>query len=134
MANTILAFDIGLKRTGVASGQTLTKTASPAGQIDVSGGKHDWHRLDQLIAEWHPNTVVIGNPNSDDPHLQKAINRFKSHIQQQHKLPITEIDETLTSVAANQYLADRGLNERRKTELRDQIAACLILETFFNTN
>ena len=128
-----LAFDVGLKRTGVASGQLLTGTATPCGSISVSNGRLDWAALDKMIHDWQPEGIVIGDPGTSDPHLKKVINRFKSHIQQNHKLPITDIDERLTSNAANQSLADRGLSEAKKTELRDQIAACLILETFFNS-
>lgn len=129
---TVLAFDIGLKRTGVASGQSITKTAQAAGQILVSRGRHDWQDLDKLIEQWKPGLIVIGQTNSDDPALAKAINRFKSHIQQQHKIPIQEIDERLTSSAANAELANARLSQQRKTKLRDQIASCLILESYFN--
>lgn len=137
-AQTVLCFDIGLKRTGVASGHSLTKTANPAGQLTVSNGRFDWPSVDKLIAEWAPNLIVIGDPFSDnsgvsDPALKKVINRFKSHIQQNHKLPIVETDERLSSSAANAELHDRGLSDAKKTVLRDQIAACLILETYFNS-
>lgn len=133
MAEIVLAFDIGLKRTGVASGQRLLKTAHPAGQITVIRGRHDWPGVDNLIEQWQPDLIVIGDPKSSDPHLNKAINRFKSHIQRFHKLPIISVDERLSSVAANQELADRGLSLQRKTEMRDQLAASLILETYFNS-
>lgn len=129
----VLALDVGLKRTGVASGQTLTQTANPCDVIAVKNGRLDWQHLDRLIVEWQPNAIIIGDPSSSDPHLNKAINRIKSHIQQNHKLPIFEIDERLTSSAANEALNDQGLSEKRKTEMRDQIAACLILETYFRS-
>jgi len=129
---TILAFDIGLKRTGVASGQTLTNSAQPAGQLQANNGQLDWQALDKLLDEWQPNLIVVGDPKTTDPRLNKLINRFKSHIQQQHKIPIIDIDETLTSSAANQELQHSGLKTDKKTELRDQIAACLILESYFN--
>lgn len=132
-AETFLAFDIGLKRTGAASGVILTKRATPAGAIVVSNGRHDWVEVDTLVEEWQPDAIIVGNPNSTDPHLNKAINRFKSHIHRWHKLPIIDVDETLSSVAANEHLHSRGLSQQRKTELRDQIAACLILETYFNS-
>ncbi len=132
-ASLFLAFDIGLKRTGAASGVSVTKRATPAGAIVVTNGRHDWAGVDALIKEWQPDVIVVGNPNSDDPHLNKAINRFKSHIQRWHKLPIIDIDERLTSSAANQTLSQQGLSQKRKTELRDQVAACLILETYFNS-
>ena len=130
---TILAFDVGLKRTGVASGQTQTKTAQVAGLLHVKNGQFDWLEVDKIILKWEPNRIVIGDPKTDDPHLNKAINRLKSHIQQQHKLPIIDVDETLSSVAANNELAKSDLNVERKTKLRDQLAACLILETYFSS-
>jgi len=133
VANTLLAFDIGLKRTGVASGNSFNNTANPAGQITVVRGRHDWPAVDNLIERWLPDYIVIGDPGSQDPHLNKAINRFKSHIQRHHKLPIIDVNERLTSDAANQALRERGLSVSRKTEMRDQVAACLILETYFNS-
>ncbi len=132
-AETFLAFDVGLKRTGAASGSLFTKSAAPAGMIVVNNGRHDWAGVDALIEEWQPDAIVIGDPQSSDPHLNKAINRFKSHIHRWHKRPIIDVDERLTSSAANESLAERGLSEQRKTELRDQVAAALILETYLNS-
>ena len=80
--STFLGFDIGLKRTGVASGHTLTKTANPAGQLIVTNGRFDWLQVDKLINQWQPSALVIGDPKTEDPALKKVINRFKSHIQQ----------------------------------------------------
>lgn len=131
--SVLLAFDIGRKRTGVASGHSVTQRANPAGQLLVNNGRFDWPALDKLIQEWQPDALVIGNPNTSDPALNKVINRFKSHIQQQHKLPIIEIDERLSSAAANTELAGQNLRLHKKTQLRDQIAACLILESYFNS-
>jgi len=137
---TVLAFDIGLKRTGVASGQTLTKSANTVDQLKVTKGRFDWPKLDNLIDEWQPQIIVIGDPQTDDADLNKVINRFKSHIQQQHKIPIIEINEALSSVAANAELSNprlhdekRRMTSERKTALRDQVAACLILESYFNS-
>lgn len=129
-----MAFDVGLRRTGVAVGQSLLQSAKPAGQINVERGRHDWLKVDQLIAKWAPQRIVIGNPNSHDPALKKCINRLKSHIQQQHKIAIFEIDETLTSSAANTEMADQSLSLEQKIALRDQIAACIILESYFAAN
>jgi len=137
MSNTphsvLLGFDIGLKRTGVASGHTLTKAANPAGQLIVKNGRFDWPQVDKLIKHWEPTEIIIGDPKTNDPALKKVINRFKSHIQQNHKLPIHEIDETLTSSSANTEISQQGLSLDKKVELRDQVAACLILESYFNS-
>jgi putative Holliday junction resolvase len=132
-AETFIAFDIGLKRTGAASGSLFTKSATPAGAIVVNSGRHDWAGVDALIDEWRPDAIILGDPQSSDPHINKAINRFKSHIHRWHKLPIIDVDEPLTSSAANKSLEQRGLSQQRKTELRDQVAAALILETYFNS-
>ncbi|NND00029.1 MAG: Holliday junction resolvase RuvX [Gammaproteobacteria bacterium] len=129
----LLAFDVGRRRTGVASGQTRTMTSQPAGQLLVRNGRFDWLEVDKLIAGWTPDKIVIGDPGSSDPHLRKVINRLKSYIRQQHKLPIVDIDETLTSSAANSELEGLGLSLGRKTKLRDQFAACLILQGYFST-
>jgi len=137
--SALLGFDIGLKRTGVASGHTLTKTANPAGQLIVNNGRFDWPQVDKIIRQWEPSAIVIGDPKTTDPALKKVINRFKSHIQQNHKLPIFEMDERLSSAAANAEISEQGLSHERKIslerkiELRDQVAACLILESYFNT-
>ena len=132
-AETFLALDIGLKRTGAATGSLFTKTASPAGTLVVNNGRHDWAGLDALVEQWAPDAIVIGNPQSSDPHLNKAINRVKSHIHRWHKLPIIDVDERLTSSAANESLSQRNISQQRKTELRDQVAAAIILETYFNS-
>jgi RNase H-fold protein (predicted Holliday junction resolvase) len=75
---------------------------------------------------------VIGDPGCKDPHLNKSINRLISHIQKNHKLPIVRVDESLTSVAANNELQEFDLSLDKKVAMRDQIAACIILETHLN--
>jgi putative Holliday junction resolvase len=130
---TVLAFDVGLKRTGVASGQTHTRSANPAAQIPVSNGRMDWVLIDKLLTDWAPSKIVIGDPQSDDTHLNKVINRLKSHIQQNYKIPIVMINETLTTNSANAELAGSDMSSSRKKKLRDQIAACLILESYFSS-
>ena len=135
---TLLAFDVGLKRTGVASGQSLTNSAQPAGQLKVLNGQFDWVKVDQLIERWQPDKIVIGDPKTDNPHLTKVINRLKSHVQQQHKIPIIDIDETLSSDAANAELdelsrtASKKLTTQKRIDLRDQLAACLLLQSYFS--
>ena len=127
----VLAFDVGLKRTGIASGQTLTRTATPAGRLAVKNGQFEWTEVDRLISRWEPDRIAIGDPKTADPHLKKVINRLKSHIQQHHKLPIVDVDETLTSALVSSDLAHSGLGIADKTAIRDQLAACLILEGYF---
>ena len=135
---TLLAFDVGLKRTGVACGQSLLASARPAGQLQVVNGQFDWHQVDHLIERWQPDKIIVGDPKTDNPHLSKVINRLKSHVQKRHKIPIIDIDETLTSDAANAELDDfsrsasKKLTTKKKIDLRDQLAACLLLQSYFS--
>lgn len=128
---TMLALDIGTQRTGVAIGQTRTQSTSPLCTLDTPYGRLDASRFARLIDEWQPDAVVIGDPNTSSDALNKAINRIKNHIQQHHKLPIFTVDETLTSAAANSQLSSMSINGKRRPELRDQLAACLILQSYF---
>lgn len=129
-----LALDVGLKRTGVASGQTLTKSAQPAGQI-VNNNRQDFFiQLDTLINKWQPEAVIIGQPHSNDSQLNKMIRRIRHHLQAQHKLEVHLFNETLSTEAANTSLDNSNIRRSQKTVQRDQIAACLILQSYFNSH
>lgn len=131
---TLLAFDVGTQRTGVAVGQTLTKTAEPAGQLTVKQGQFDWEQVQKLLDEWQPQICVIGDPKTADPHLNKVINRLR-HFLQTQRVKIISVDERLSSEQSNQRLnlATNKLSQQKKTLLRDQIAACIILERYFDS-
>lgn len=131
---TVLAFDVGTKRTGVAVGQTLTKTTEPAGQLTVKQGQLDWDQVQKLIDEWQPQICVIGDPKTVDPHLNKVINRLRHFLQTQN-IKVMSIDESLSSEQSNQRMSliTNKLTQKKKTLLRDQIAACIILERYFDS-
>ena len=101
-------------------------------------GQFDWTEVDRLIERWQPDRIIIGDPKTDNPHLTKVINRLKSHVQQQHKIPLIDIDETLSSDAANAQLdelsrtASKKLTTQKRIELRDQLAACVLLQSYFS--
>lgn len=133
MPDTFLAFDIGLSRTGVAKGSSFNNSASPVTSLQVSKGRHNWAEVDKLIKEWQPAKIVIGDTSKNDPALLKASNRFRAHIESQHKLPVIAVSEHLSTVSANAEIADKELSLGKRKNLRDQIAACLILETYLNS-
>lgn len=132
-AKTILAFDVGLKRTGVAVGSMLTGNAEPAGCLAGNNGQMDWQGVDSLIERWQPTLGVIGDPNTEDPHLNKLIRRLIHHLQKR-RISVTLVDETLTSVAANAELQEAAVTHHKKVRYRDQIAACIILENYLSAN
>lgn len=130
-AKPILAFDVGLKRTGVAIGNLHNHDARPLTTLQGQRGQLNWEQLDLLISEWQPETCVVGDPQTADPHLNKLLNRV-IHYLQSHKIQVLRVDETLTSSAASAELAGRSLSIEQKTELRDQIAACFILQSYLS--
>ena len=128
-----IGFDVGLARTGVAVANSLNRSARVAGSVVVNNGRHDWQAVDALIAEREPEAVILGNGSQHDPSLTKAINRLKSHLEQQHKLKVHLVDEALSTVNANRAMVDEDVGRSKRKSLRDQFAACIILESWLNS-
>ena len=132
----LLAFDYGLKRIGVASGNGLTRTASPLTTLQTHA-EPLWREIDSLIAEWQPNLIVVGQPGAEaNPALLEALHAFIAELERRYALVVETVDESFTSTAAAAGLrADRrkGLyNRRLKREQVDRQAACLIAEQWMN--
>ena len=122
---TFLAFDVGLKRTGVASGNRLTRSATPQGTIRAEGDE----RLTQAaerIREWQPDALVVGVPFHPDgaAHDNTAMaRRFARRLRGRHALPVFEVDERYSTTEAH----SRGARDA------DAAAACIILEQFLRS-
>lgn len=127
---TLLAFDYGEKRIGVAVGQTLTATASPLTTLAARFGKPDWNKVQTIIDQWRPDALVVGLPLNMDGTEQKATKearRFARRLQKHHPLPMHFADERLSTREAR----DRE-HERMPREGRDAVAAQVILEGWMN--
>jgi putative holliday junction resolvase len=127
---TVLGFDFGQHRIGVAVGQTVTRTASPLQTLRVRAGQPDWTAVQQLIRTWQPTKLVVGLPSHPDgaPHpLAAPIKRFGQRLHGRFGLPVEYIDERLSSHAADE-LTDGDLAQT------DAVAASLILETWLNNS
>jgi len=139
MVNTILGFDYGSQRIGVAVGQTLTATARPVATLTARNHQPDWQQLTALIAEWQPHLLVVGLPTHADGSASEttlAAQHFITQLQTRYQLPIETIDERLSSVAAEARLQEAGVNPSKKAHKRnwqsiDAVAAQIILETWF---
>lgn len=125
LAQTFLAFDVGLKRTGVASGNRLTRSATPQATIVAEGDA----RLEQAAArirEWQPDALVVGVPFHPDgaAHANTAMARkFARRLRGRHPLPVFEVDERYSTTEAH----SRGAKDA------DAEAACIILEQFLRS-
>ncbi len=118
---TVLAFDFGLKRIGVAVGEPELRTAHPLPA--VSG----FPEIQKLVVEWRPAKLVVGLPVREaGPHpLAPRVERFARQLEGRFRLPVARVDERYTSVEAESRL--RGA---RKKAI-DSVAAQLILEQYF---
>ena len=136
-SRTLLGFDYGRKRIGIAVGQEITRTAKGLVTLQATQAGPDWQAIDKLVKEWQPQLIVVGMPhNMDDrPHeLHDEVKDFGDQLTQRYNLPVEWIDEKLSSVEAEQQLsANRQKKQRKqdKTEI-DKLAAQLILQSYLN--
>lgn len=131
---TILAFDFGMRRIGVAVGETLTGSARPLTTLHCRDGAPDWSRVAELLAQWRPVRLVVGLPrrlDGEDSDLTRAAQRFANRLAGRFELPVNTTEEQLSSVEAERILAERGGRRRDKSEV-DRLAAAIILESYFS--
>ncbi len=117
---TLLAFDFGEKRVGVATGNTLTKTAQALTILTYNNKDQLFEKIQKLLAEWQPEALVVGLPTHPDgqPHVMTAkAKRFANQLQGRYQLSVHLVDERYTSVSVE--------------EGDDALAAQLILEQYF---
>ncbi len=132
---TILAFDFGLRRIGVAIGQDVTGSASPLGVVANRDSGVDHDAIAALIDEWRPTLLVVGIPTHVDGSpgdLQEAIDAFIAELGR-YALPIETVDERHTSAEAQKALKDaRAAGRRRRVskESVDAAAAVFIAERY----
>lgn len=127
-------FDVGSRLTGVAIGNAFTASARALATLAIHDGDPDWNRLDALLREWQPGTLVVGLPLTLDGGEQAASRRarqFATSLQQRYGLPVVLVDERHSSQeAAHRFASARaaGLKRRRDAASIDAEAAAVILE------
>lgn len=135
MPQTLLAFDYGRRRIGVAVGQSVTGSASPLGVVVNTDAGPDQAALAALIKEWRPALLVVGSPAHADgspSDMQESIEHF-IEILAEFELPIDTVDERYTSIEAAAKLKDAraaGARGRITKESIDSAAAVLIAERY----
>lgn len=137
MPKILIAFDFGMKRIGMAVGQTITKQARPLETLAAKNGEPDWPTLDKLMKKWRPDALVIGIPLNMDGSEQlitHAARQFAALLQQRFNLPVYEIDERLTTKDAREHLFTQGGYKALQGGQVDQVAAQLMLQNWFNDN
>jgi putative Holliday junction resolvase len=130
---TLLAFDYGLRKIGVATGQEVTGTASPLTVLTNPAGKPDWQAITRLIDRWQPQALVVGVPlnmDGSEQHMTHAARRFGRQLQERYNLPVFEIDERLSTIEAEDRIRAAGKSSAKRHD--DAVAAQVILETWFS--
>ncbi|MBD3611369.1 MAG: Holliday junction resolvase RuvX [Hydrogenovibrio crunogenus] len=124
----VIGFDFGLKRIGVAIGQTITRTATPEAIVASKDGKPDWEHISRLFEEWKPSAIVVGLPmrlNGEEQALTQPARKFGQRLSGRYQRPVYYIEEQLSSIEA----------EQRKTKTdqpMDDHAAQIILENWLD--
>ena len=132
---TLLAFDFGTRRIGVAVGNTIVRVAHPLATIDGAGNERRFAAIAALIDEWRPDELVVGVPVHADgaAHaMTLRARRFARQLAGRFGLSVVEVDERYTTVMAESQLAQAGQGGRSGREQRDAAAAQLILQAYFD--
>ncbi len=131
---TLLGFDYGSRRIGVAVGQELTATARPLETLPCRNGQPDWPALGRLITTWQPDALVVGMPATADgteTPFVLAAQRFTRQLHGRFGLPVYTSDERLSSREAERQLsADQ---RRNQPGLVDRLAAQVILQAWLDS-
>jgi len=132
---TLMGFDYGLKRIGVAVGQELTSTATALCTIRANDGKPDWNEITRLITQWQPDEVVVGLPLNMDgtgSELSRRAQRFGNQLHGRYNLRAHFMDERLSSLQAEEEF--KGKSRKIQAADIDKLAAKIILESWLNSD
>lgn len=139
---TILGFDFGTKRIGIAIAQEIIGTANPLTTVKAVKHKPDWESISKIIAEWQPDLLVVGLPlhmdGSEQP-MTQAARRFSNQLNGRYQIPVELMDERLSSNEAESILNERSGSRSLfrdslfpdKAQI-DMISAQLILQSWMS--
>ncbi len=132
---TVLGFDYGKKRIGLATGQTITNSATPCKTIKQIDGNPDWQAIDAEIQQWKPQKLIVGMPYHTDGSENKmtaAARHFCYELKKRFKLPVFEVNEALSSQQAEEILKKNiKINKQNKHEI-DRMAAAIIVQRWLD--
>ena len=134
----VVAFDFGLRRIGIASGDTLTRTANPRATLASGPQGPDWSVIDRVLTDLRPARLAVGEPYNADGSpsaLTEAARRFAAELSRRSALPVDLVDERHSSQDAEERLREmRSTGQRGRRVTREDVdaaAAAVILERWF---
>ncbi len=135
LSSTVLSFDFGEQRIGVAVGEHLLTTANPLTTIDSESNDVRFQQITLLIKEWQPKLLVVGLPlNADGSEhaMTQLCKKFARRLNGRFNLPVILIDERFSSIEASDQLNKSGIRGQAQKSLLDQVAAQTILQSYFD--
>ena len=136
LKSTVLCFDFGEQRIGVAVGEHLLATANPLTTIDNESNEVRFIFIEKLIKEWKPKLLIVGLPLSLDgteTNVTKLCKKFARRLNGRFNLPVMLIDERYSSVEASNLLSKSGIKGLAQKKMLDQVAAQTILQSYFDS-
>jgi putative holliday junction resolvase len=134
-AGTVLAFDFGTKRIGVAVGDLELKLAHPLATVNEENTKRRFDHIARLVKEWAPVLLVVGLPSHADGtehEISRLSRRFARRLEGRFGIGTLLVDERYTSALAETALRQAGATGKMQKPVLDQVAAQLILQAYFN--
>jgi len=132
-----LGFDYGVKKIGVAVGDTETNIANPLATVRAVRQKTGWDEITKLIEMWKPTKMIVGisrQENGEDNEVTPRMIRFSRQLEGRYQCPVELFDEALTTFEAKQLLFDEvQVSADKLWEVQDELAAQLILQSWLNT-
>lgn len=132
-----MAFDFGLRQIGVATGNCLLGTTTPQPILPAKDGSPEWRVVENLIAEWRPDLLIVGDPlNMDGSESELGVRaaKFARRLHGRLGLEVVMVDERLSSFEAKHESRERGHRGDFKRQPIDSLAAELILQTWLAEN
>lgn len=133
---TCLAFDFGTKSIGVAVGNSITQSANQLNPLKAQDGVPKWEQIKNLLNEWQITQVIVGHPlNMDGTESEMSIRakKFSQRVHGRFGVHVELVDERLSSSEAKEIASKQGHKGNYKEQPIDSIAACVILQDWWNT-
>lgn len=134
-SGTVLAFDFGTRRIGVAIGEYELQMAHPLTTIDQSMTGPRFEKIAELIEVWQPVLLVVGlsvHADGTEHEITRLCRRFARRLEGRFRIPVALADERYTTVIARSVLEEAGVTGKKQRPMLDQIAAQHILQTYFD--
>lgn len=133
-SGTVLGFDFGARRVGIAVGETATRIANPIGAIDAPANEARFAAIEKLVREWQPVLLVVGRPRHEHGgahEVGRLAEKFARRLAARHGLPVVLVDETLSSASAEADLREARTGRRTAADV-DALAARIILQSYLD--